>query len=99
MTSDDPAEQREIYRLLHMEVTLTYEPAKGEGEEGQYWADLRCILGQERLSTAYTINHQSGTVPGIPTAAAPATAQNGWGVWALPPAVNSSGIGFVKVEP
>ena len=61
LASNDPAEQRKIYKTLQMEITLTYEPAEGEGEAGQHWAEFRCILGQDRLSTAFTTNRQSGT--------------------------------------
>ncbi|MBP8056835.1 MAG: recombinase family protein [Chloroflexi bacterium] len=99
LTSNDPAEQREIYRLLHMEVTLTYEPAKEEGEEGQYWADLRCILGQERLSTTYTINHQNGTAPGIPRVVLPAPVPNVLVTAESPHRVVSAKNVFVIVAP
>ena len=61
LASEDPAQQREIYRLLQMEVILSYEESDNEGEKGQHWAEFRCILGQERLSTTYTTSHHSGT--------------------------------------
>jgi hypothetical protein len=68
LASNDPTEQREIYRLLQMEVTLTYK--EGEDEKGQHWADFRCILGQERLSTNYITNHHNGIAPASARAAA-----------------------------
>ncbi len=69
LASNDPADQRELYQLLQMEITLTYEPSEEDGEEGQHWADFRCILGQDRLSTTYTTNHHSGTEPASAMAA------------------------------
>ena len=70
LTSDDPAEQRKIYNTLQMEITLTYESKEGKSEEEQHWAEFRCILGRDRLSTTYTTHRRSETAPTNPTAAA-----------------------------
>jgi predicted nucleic acid-binding Zn-ribbon protein len=43
---NEPEEQQTIYRLLQMEARLTHD-------DGQHWADVRCILGETHLSTEY----------------------------------------------
>lgn len=43
-----PEEQQEFYRLLQMNVRLTYEEVDGRWG---HWAEIRCILGTRRLST------------------------------------------------
>ncbi len=71
LASTDPADQRKIYKMIQMEINLTYEPAAREGEAGQHWAEFRCILGQDRLPTAFNTNHQSGIGSASATAGAP----------------------------
>jgi uncharacterized coiled-coil DUF342 family protein len=49
LTDNDPETQREIYRMIHMKVTLSEI-------DGKQWADVNCILGQKRVPAAYTAN-------------------------------------------
>ena len=46
-TSNDPAEQREIYRRLQMEISLSYEATDETNNEVCHWAELHCVLGED----------------------------------------------------
>ncbi len=48
-TDDSQKTQREIYKLIHMHVTLNTT-------DGQKWADVSCMFGKKRLPAAYTAN-------------------------------------------
>ncbi|MCI0398819.1 MAG: recombinase family protein [Chloroflexi bacterium] len=47
LTDHDPANQRQIFQLLNLEVTLSSD------DDGRRWADVSCILGEESLSTIF----------------------------------------------
>ena len=49
LTDEDTETQREIFRLLQMEVTLSVE-------DGEQWADVSCILGQKHVPVAFKGN-------------------------------------------